>query len=161
MVRTGIGNYYAPDDPGEIGYVGTPKRRSVTDAEAGILAHLAKGCAVLEIGTGLAVSTRALACTARSVVTVDTDSWVTDPLLPGVRFVREVPPGIPFDLAFIDGNHETLAVLADLDRCRAVPSLAVHDTNLPSVAAALAGRPLDLVEAFDTPCRLALYRWAS
>jgi hypothetical protein len=160
MVRTGIGNYYAPDDPGEIGYAGTPKRRSITDSEAEILAHLAKGCAVLEIGTGLAVSTRALASTAQSVVTVDPDPWISDPQLAGVVFLREAPIGSQFDLAFIDGNHAVASVLTDLIQCRAIPVIVLHDTNLPGVIDALARLPgLIPEEIFDTPCRLAVYRW--
>ena len=57
------GSYTHPADPGEP-TTGTP-RLSVTELEADILAALVAGRDVLEIGTGLGVSTRAMAATAR------------------------------------------------------------------------------------------------
>jgi hypothetical protein len=73
------GGYYShPEDPGEAYYGGSPKRLSVTDEEAEILAKLATGMTVLELGTGLGVSTKALASTAKSVITVDPDPWVRE-----------------------------------------------------------------------------------
>lgn len=108
----------------------------MTDEEAEVLATLVDGLAVLEIGTGLGVSTRALASTARSVVTVDIDPWVWStiwPTLPeNVTGSPDVPDGV-FDAAFIDGDHDTESVRRDLAAAMSVVRpdglLIAHDTN--------------------------------
>ena len=74
------GSYRHLDDPGEP-TTGDP-RLSVTDEEAAILSVLAHGRTVVEFGTGLGVSTRALAQTAQLVCTVDVDEWVQDTIWP-------------------------------------------------------------------------------
>ena len=128
---------------------------SVTDDECRVLAWLAERRDVLEIGTGLGVSTRAMAETARGVMTVDPDPWVAN----NVSFVGiNVLPTTEldadewrrFDLAFIDGDHSEEAVLADL---RAVIPLlrpggliVLHDTNLCGVRGA--------AESFGTLVRM-------
>jgi predicted RNA methylase len=152
------GNFYCQEDPGEVSYSGRPKRRSVTVEEAAILAELARGLRVLEIGTGLGVGTRALASTAQSVITLDVDPWVTDPQLPNVTFLRERPDAAGFDLVFIDGSHETESVIADIEYCRPIPTLVLHDTYLPTVQEAIRAFGLVEINVYPTRCRLATYR---
>lgn len=154
------GNFECPDDPGDISYPNRPKRRSVTPEEAEILSRLAQGKRVLEIGTGLGVSTRALAETASYVVTIDIDPWVQDPGISNVYFLRYRPFMVhcyEFDMAFIDGSHKLDCVIGDLEYCRPVPILVLHDTYLPEVRQAIAHVGLSELEAFDTRCRLAVY----
>jgi len=137
------GSYRCADDPGEPS-TGDP-RLSVTDDEAAILAAFAIGRHVVEIGTGLGVSTRAFARTAASVVTVDIDPWVQDtiwPSLPGrVVPTPTLPVGRLFDICFVDGDHSTEATAADIDwGQRNARIVLVHDVAYPNVAAALDGR---------------------
>ncbi|MBP7570907.1 MAG: class I SAM-dependent methyltransferase [Acidobacteria bacterium] len=111
------GGYTSPDDPGEPGHCGAP-RWSVTDDEAALLTLLARGKRVLEVGTGLGVSTRALARSAASVVTIDIDPWVQEQVWPdlpaAVRREQAPPVEGQFDLVFIDGEHSAASVAADL-----------------------------------------------
>jgi hypothetical protein len=149
----GVGNYLDPDDPGEPGYPDHWKRRSVTDEEAEILAKIATGKRVMEIGTGLGVSTRAIASTAAHVVTVDPDPWVKDPCLANVEFRRSLPSAdVQFDLAFIDGHHREDAVVADILSCRKIPMLVIHDSRTPSVRAAIERCGLVSDEEYHTGC---------
>lgn len=157
LVRTEDGNYLCPDDPGEPGYPIHEKRRSVTDEEGEILAGLASGQHVIEIGTGLAVATRYMARTALMLVTVDVDSWVTDPGIANVMFVRDVPQGQRFDFAFIDGNHQYAAVMQDIARVNA-DSIALHDAYIDGVRRAALDSGLHEVTAYPTRCSLTLYR---
>lgn len=125
------GSYIHPDDPGEPS-TGHP-RLSVTDLEAAILAVLVDGLTVLEIGTGLGVSTRAMASTARVVHTVDIDPWVWEniwPFLPENVVTHRTIDSVPLvDAAFIDGDHNPAAVVRDLADARSCsPSLIIaHD----------------------------------
>lgn len=135
LIPQSNGSYMHPGDPGEPS-TGDP-RVSITDLEADMLAALVVGRDVIEIGTGLGVSTRALARTAKTVVTVDVDEWVQDTIWPdlpaNVIPSPVVPSGKLFEAAFIDGDHSTEAVAADW---RAVAPLVrsggivlAHDTN--------------------------------
>jgi hypothetical protein len=152
------GNYDSPTDPGEVGYEGQPRRRSVTQEEADVLLELGRDRVVFEIGTGLAVSTRALAVNARWGMTVDPDPWVHDPHIPNILFRRDRPTSLgTFDLAFIDGHHSTEAVLADIAYCASIPLLVLHDTYLPEVQAAIALSALRERKIYPTRCRLAIY----
>lgn len=120
------GGFVAPSDPGEP-RIGTP-RVSVTTTESALLAGFACGKKVLEIGTGLGVSTRDMAETAELVVTVDIDEWVWEniwPSLPSnvarlrdtdwiVGYTTGLSGELKFDMVFIDGDHAAESVMADL-----------------------------------------------
>lgn len=161
-------------DPGEMYYSrscsrnGTP-RISVTREEGEILAELARDRDVLEIGTGLAVSTRYLARTARRVVTVDVDPWVEEylaksaPLPENVEFRCVVPPvESKFDLAFIDGCHLQEHVEADIAACvqRLRPDglLVFHDLFINDVVEAIKAAKLEQSQHYKTACQLGVYK---
>src|SRR3972149_290579 len=140
LERLNSGSYTSARDPGEPGY--NKRRVSITGQEGAILAALADGKIVLEIGTGLGVSTHHLASTAREVITCDVDAWVHEhvwPLLRGlsnVRCVDEVPR-VHVDMAFIDGCHWPVAILNDMVRTRSVIQaggvVVLHDVNHTAV----------------------------
>jgi len=140
------GSVRRTDDPGEP-QTGVP-RISIAEEEARILAQLAHNRTVLEIGTGLGISTRALATDAIHVHTYDIDPWVHHtiwPTLPtnctGIDDKDFCDADI--DMVFIDGDHSTKATVADIqwaeERLWPGGIIAVHDTNYPNVAAALTG----------------------
>lgn len=146
MNRTAYGSYTHPDDPGEPAT--KSPRISVTDDEAELLAYFADGKTVLEIGTGLGVSTRALARHATMVDTLDTDPWVRQHVWPillelPVNFLveRHDPMGI-YEMVFIDGEHKTVDTREDIAyACTACARgmIVVHDTNMDTVKDALVG----------------------
>lgn len=146
LQRVTDGGFRSPSDPGERGYSEPRPRVSVSEREARLLEILAAFGVVLEIGTGLGVSTRALAASAALVVTVDTDSWVRDvirPTLPPEVVFCAHPIDVPnhrFDLIFIDGNHAPGNVVADvrfaLTKIRPGGLILAHDFNAEHVAAA-------------------------
>lgn len=155
------GSYRADGDPGEPGYL-TP-RVSITDEEGEILAGLVAGLAVLEIGTGLGVSTRWLAETAAAVLTVDVDPWVHAHVWPllgvGVETARpdqlaERLAGAKVQAAFIDGHHTTDAVVADIGLV--LPHMAkggiwiFHDTHSKQVLRAIEGVGMKLRRTWPT-----------
>lgn len=142
-------------DPGEP-TTGKP-RVSVTDDECRVLAWLAQGHDVLEIGTGLGVSTRAMAETANGVVTVDPDPWVEESVkfdgltvLPVQSLSDEWLGRRKYGLVFIDGDHEEEAVLRDIQSVlpllRPGGLVVLHDTNLDGVRRA--------AESFGTLVRM-------
>ena len=125
----------------------------LSEAEAERLAELAKGAVVLEVGSWLGRSTVAMARTARLVVAVDHhhgppydgEGSTLNRFLKNLE-TQEIKNVVPvladselallilrygFDLAFIDGNHETPAVMRDglLAWSLIVPGgcLAFHD----------------------------------
>lgn len=165
LERLEAGNYICPDDPGEISYPNRPKRRSVTDEEAGILRELARGQHVLEIGTGLGIATRAMAETAKQMITIDPDPWVEDPGLPNVLFLRGRPEDRDVkgavSLAFVDGSHHYWAVLDDLEWLHSIdtPVVVMHDTYLDDVDQAMTAAGLEPLLTWPTPCWLALCRF--
>ena len=147
MQRLDNGSFICRDDPGEPS-TGQP-RVSVAPAEMQLLSWLAAGRDVLEIGTGLGVSTRAL-LTARRLVTHDIDQWVHEFVWPSfadadVEFAadREAIDG-RFDMVFIDGDHMPAAVTADIDfaltKLSAPGLMVLHDTRDAGVAGALSSR---------------------
>jgi len=137
-----MGSFTHPDDPGEYG---SSPRISVTGEEAELLARLACGKRVLEIGTGLGVSTAALATGAAHVTTLDIDPWVHSTIFPDLRSqgitccasASEAAAGGPYDLIFIDGTHGSDAVLADIHYSipllRTKGLLVFHDHAFESV----------------------------
>lgn len=145
MKRLPNGSYVRDDDPGEPS-TGNP-RLSVTDEEAMFLALLVKDKRVLEIGTGLGVSTSALASTAVEVVTVDIDPWVHEtiwPKLPSHVFTSASPFGWGrFDAVFIDGDHTTEQVCQDVAIARDVCDglIIMHDVAYLNVARGLDDQP--------------------
>lgn len=118
------GSYTGTGDPGEHS-TGHP-RVSITDDEGRMLAQMAAGLTVLEIGTGLGVSTGYLASKAKRVVTLDVDGWVHEhvwPTLPAnvsTSYDRGEIHGSTFDLVFIDGDHTPGQVLADIEFAKSV-----------------------------------------
>lgn len=128
MTRTRNENYFCEDDPGEVTYGMKSPRYSVTDAEVEVLRAAARNRLVLEIGTGLGVSTRAMASTARWMMTVDVDPWVAENVWPEIRkqynFVQCVNSVIEdreiVDMALVDGDHRHDAVVKDLEICRRI-----------------------------------------
>jgi protein-L-isoaspartate O-methyltransferase len=134
------GSFQHPDDPGEP-TTGDP-RLSITKLEGQMLAALVAGRRVLEIGTGLGVSTAAMAATAEHVATYDIDAWVHDTIWPGlpdnvvgVKSLEHV--GRAFDAVFIDADHSTEAVARDLSVALQHLGLGgvviAHDTASPAV----------------------------
>lgn len=151
-----------PDDPGEI-RMQLP-RLSVTEEERDILAGLFQGRRVIEIGTGLGVSTRAIAQCAEKVLTHDIDPWVlknvADDLPENVVFTkeREFPSG--YDAAFIDGHHAAPDVAADiLSVSRAIGPgrvIALHDTHMKGVKAGMEAVGCHTFVSYATKCALVL-----
>lgn len=138
------GSYKTDTDPGEPS-TGQP-RLSVTEDEAKVLAVLAAHKTVLEIGTGLAVSTKALASTAFYVTTFDIDEWVIDtvfPQLTGIRTIAnlDLVSTDKFELIFIDAAHETDAVTKDIQSAltmiRKDGCIVLHDYKLDPVKKAV------------------------
>lgn len=135
-----INGYYCPDDP--------MKRLSVNDQEAKLISSLVNQMFVLEIGTGLGVSTRALAEKAKTVVSVDPDPWCHENVWPvlakdlhNVVFLKQIPNNGRFDAIFIDGDHSYEAVVSDIENSRrvAVPGCVYifHDSRIPDVKKAI------------------------
>lgn len=124
-----------------------------------MLSGLALGRTVLEIGTGLGVSTRALAETASRVFTVDVDPWVAEAIAPSlpanVTFLRETgefPATARCSMAFIDGLHKTEAVVQDvrfaLARLERPGLLVFHDGRMAPVQEGIRRSGLDLSGAY-------------
>ena len=155
LVPAGNG-WLSRDDPGEPG-LQTP-RWSINEIEGQILAELVKGYDVLEIGTGLGISTMFLFSTAKILWTFDIDPWVQDrvfPLLPKAIFTSKVFPDVSpgvrkFDAAFIDGFHEYQSVMEDIAKARKVVKdgglLLFHDVNILGVKNAILSSGLGLIE---------------
>lgn len=142
MLQPAGESYRHPEDPGEPS-TGDP-RLSVTDMEADILAAFVAGRRVLEIGTGLGVSTRAMAGTADVVHTVDIDPWVQEviwPTLPPNVTCGTDLSGQQFEAVFIDGDHSSDAVERDVATAmrHAGPGAVIlaHDTGSDAVRAPL------------------------
>lgn len=172
--RTANGNFYHPDDPGEID-IDPPgsKRLSVTETEVEILTELARGHTVLEIGTGLGVSTVALAKDHGVVWTVDPDPWVQEHIWPdliegGVQCFSSLETielrmrtfAWRFSLAFIDGNHVYDAVMSDLEAVKPLLlpfcPVVLHDYSHTDVRHAAQDSGFHLVLDFGPPCFMVL-----
>lgn len=122
------GSYTAKADPGEPS-TGQP-RWSVTEREGKFLRHVAWRRNVLEIGTGLSISTSWLDGGTgttfpgewpRHLTTCDIDPWVHtniwDKLPPHIdKFVdyHDTLEWGPYDVTFIDGDHRAEQVAEDV-----------------------------------------------
>jgi hypothetical protein len=152
--------WLCPDDPGEPGR--NQPRWSVNDTEARLVSELLAGRKVLEIGTGLGVSTRKIA-EKSDVFTVDIDPWVKKTIAPtlpkNVKFydnIKDVPR--PLDAAFIDGFHAYEACSQDiLDALEIVPNgiFVFHDTKINNVYRAVLDSGLEFV-TMHTVCGMAI-----
>ncbi len=114
------GSYWDLTDPGEPVY--EQPRVSITDEEGRLLAQLVTNLEVLEIGTGLGVSTRWMASLAQTVYTFDIDPWVKETVWPQLQLehpnivtLESLDDCPPVDAAFIDGCHETDQVRLDVE----------------------------------------------
>jgi len=159
LVRTANGNYFSPDDPGEGTYADRPPRYSVTDEECEILTELAAGRRVLEIGTGLGVSTRALAKSALRVTSIDIDPWCHQEEFPeNITLLDRLPEDLSkLDLVFIDGSHHYEDVLRDIRSTAPISPVVMHDVYLDDVARAVEAAGLKLVRQYPTVCKLTVY----
>lgn len=140
LTQTEYGSWTAPDDPGEP--TTKIRRISVTDQEARLLTWWTRDLLVVEIGTGLGVSTRAMATGANTVHTIDPDPWVAVNVHLPPNVVRwNERPAMSFmaDLVFIDADHRTEAVTDDINWALAigVGVIVCHDSKMESVGAAL------------------------
>jgi SAM-dependent methyltransferase len=154
--------WLCPDDPGEPGRL--EPRWSVNLIEARIVSELCRGLDVLEIGTGLGVSTKEIAKRAKSVYTVDIDRWVkknVEPDLPdNVYFFDNIEKVLPIlDAAFIDGLHSFNQCTADIQDARRIVKpdglFIFHDMKMPEVFRAVMGSGLE-VSCIDTYAGMAL-----
>jgi predicted O-methyltransferase YrrM len=138
------GSYVHPDDPGEP--VTDQPRISITDEEGRFLEWAATRKRVLEIGTGLGVSTRWMMHTAAEMHTVDIDEWVWEKVWPDLAMEIVDSENLyfhpsrgsvrgPFDVVFIDGEHSVEQTARDaefaLELCRGL--VVVHDAKIPAV----------------------------
>jgi hypothetical protein len=154
LEKTKEGGYFSPDDPNDIGHwdaVEGEARGSISDREGEILAALAYRRTVIEIGTGLGVSTGYLASSARRVDTIDPSRWVAERIFPHLRLLgnvvchstlgAEIPK--PVDLVFIDAVHLAENVAADLGQALALVKpeglIVMHDWNIDNVKMGCAG----------------------
>lgn len=132
---------------------------------------------VLEIGTGLGVSTRALAMHAASVLTIDPDPWVGREIAPGLPANVYYLPYLPesffdddeewmqcwfCDVGFIDGDHSTDAVERDTRLALSLNPREIwwHDGYMQSVREGIArcGITPELVLADGQPTHTHLLR---
>lgn len=145
LVKQTFGGFIDNDDPGEPGYATPRTRISVTEDEAELLKGWARGKRVLEIGTGLGVSSKAMAETAKHIVSVDIDPWVERHVSKDVEWHCGMQ-GFDgeFDMFFIDGCHTCEAVLKDIDDCKARAAhgatIVFHDASYPPVMEAIEKR---------------------
>jgi hypothetical protein len=136
--------FMCPDDPGE------PMRKlprwSVNATEARIVAEFCRGLHVLEIGTGLGVSTKEIARLATWVHTVDIDPWIKETvaptLPPNVTFyadTKELPKRL--GAAFIDGWHDYDQCTKDIKLAKKIVKreglFIFHDVKIRDVAMAI------------------------
>jgi hypothetical protein len=124
--------YMSPQDPGEPGR--NQPRWSVNDREARIIGELCRGLDVLEIGTGLGISTKAINEKAADLDTVDIDLFVQQNIFPELKklgvfchnsfedCVKDMDPdpkiSTRWTALFLDGFHEYNQVKKDIAAAR-------------------------------------------
>lgn len=156
--------YKCLNDPGEFNPDGhrDGARWSVNEGEARLVSELCRGLRVLEIGTGLGVSTRQIAMLAKIVHTVDIDIWVKNNVeLPENAIfynnIKDVPTGL--DAAFIDGLHSYEQCKADIiDAKRIVKKgglIVFHDTKMSTIRKAIEDSNINGYH-IDTPVGMAI-----
>lgn len=156
--------YFCPDDPGEP--FGN-KRWSVSETEARILSELFRNKTILEIGTGLGISTAKMAETAKRVCTIDIDPWVKENVVPGlptnVSFYSSIGNANvidEFDGAFIDGLHVYKQVMEDIISVRKMVKkggiIIFHDYHIDDVYNAIMDCKMNCIE-IKTFAGMALY----
>jgi hypothetical protein len=163
-------NYFCQSDPGEINRdrsFSTLARRSVTDEDTEELRKLFAGASrVVEIGTGLGISTRTIASVVDEVVTVDIDPWVWSAVWPTLiadnifaATDKHILRSSPFDAAFIDGNHERESVIEDGRFALRVGCTLVvfHDSNGEEIQAGIR-LVFGEYETINTYCGLGVVR---
>jgi len=154
LTKSDMNGYFCETDPGEPGW--NSPRLSINDLEARFISEFARDRTVLEIGTGLGVSTRKMAEVAKFVYTVDIDPWVAQSVAPSlpknVYFFPSITdygimPG--FDMAFVDGCHgyeQCLKDIADVKRLVKTGGLmAFHDYKMPAISRACAVSKFNIV----------------
>ena len=154
LIKSEMNGYYCNTDPGEPGW--NRPRLSINDSEARFISEFARDRTVLEIGTGLGVSTRKMAEVAKYVYTVDIDPWVKDAIAPNlpdnVYFFSSINdygimPG--FDMAFVDGCHDSAPCLEDINNVKRLVKVGgvilFHDYHMSSVSRACAMSKLNVV----------------
>lgn len=145
--------FFCQEDPGEPGH--GHKRWSINLMEARLLSEMFRGQSVLEIGTGLGVSTDKLASTAKIVHTVDIDEWVETNIVPTLpknvvfyKDISKVPEGL--DGAFIDGLHTFEQCTRDIKDARRIVKkgglIVFHDLNIDQVKSAIIASRLECYE---------------
>ena len=157
LIPSLVNGYICPQDPGEPG-TGEP-RLSVNDHEARLLASLVRGMDVLEIGTGFAVSTQAMAKTAKRVVTIDPDPFIVERVFPTLP-ANVVPSPylqdwmVDFDAAFLDGLHTREQANRDIiemrARVKAHGLLIFHDLYYDEIRQALADSKIAVIHVQTT-----------
>ena len=161
MILVPAGNgWMCESDPGEPG-LGV-KRWSINDTEARLVSELFRGLTVLEIGTGLGVSTRAIAKKANWVHTVDIDPWVAENVVlpPNVFFyrdIKDVPEGL--DATFIDGYHNRKQCIKDIRDARRIVKpgglIIFHDALMKPIHQAIIDSKIECT-LIHTVCGLAV-----
>jgi len=149
MISLPNGSFTHPGDSGEHS-TGLP-RISIAPREGEVLSILAIDKDVLEIGTGLGISTRYMEMKAKSITTVDTDIWVHKNINLPTRVIRLsdvglIAPSVKFDLIFIDGDHRTPSVKRDIEfsmsHLKQGGMMVLHDAHDGKVSQAV--KELDL-----------------
>jgi len=157
LVVSPINGYACPDDPGEPGT--NAPRLSINDQEGRILQELVKNKDVLEIGTGLGISTKVMAMTANKVYTFDIDEWVREnvwPDLPDNVLGFRYPDSFVevMDCAFIDSLHTYEQCTNDIAFARehVTPGgmIIFHDLYIQGVAQAVVESGLPFVHIQTT-----------
>jgi predicted O-methyltransferase YrrM len=136
----------------------------VTRGEAEKLGTASIGCRVIELGTGLGVSTVYMAYTAQLVDTVDPEPWVHKALtLPEnvTQFKHVTEVYGEYEFAFIDGHHDYKSVRSDI--LSVLPmmvkngAIGFHDTGFDDVSKAISEHEWRWNIKLDTPAHLAIY----